>query len=228
MITSKPTIWTQPVTVAQPSNHTVDLSGRSLSAFWLRSLVYVGAFWSGFFVMGVELLGGRLLAPYFGSSVFVWGALIAVFMACLSVGYLLGGQLSLRAPQASLLGLLMLTAGIFGLPLVALHAPLLDTISNLIADPRYGALVASIVLFAPATIVSGMVSPYAVRLLVSAVGESGQSAGFLYFVSTLGSAAGTILTSFYLVLYFEVNTILLALIAVSCFIGSLLLLMGRK
>ncbi len=214
--------------VAQSPNYTVDLSGRILSAFWLRALVYAGAFWSGFFVMGVELLGGRLLAPYFGSSVFVWGALIAVFMACLSVGYLIGGQLSLRAPQVSLLGLLMLTAGVFGLPLVALHSTLLEMISNLITDPRYGALVASIVLFAPATIVSGTVSPYAVRLLVSAVGESGRSAGFLYFVSTLGSAAGTILTSFYFVLLFEVNTILLAMIAMSCSIGLLLVSMGRK
>ena len=51
-------------------------------------LVYAAALWSGFFVMGVELLGGRLLAPFFGNSIFVWGGVIAVFMACLSVGYL--------------------------------------------------------------------------------------------------------------------------------------------
>ena len=51
-------------------------------------LIYLAAGWSGFFVMGVELLGGRLLAPFFGNSIFVWGGVIAVFMACLSVGSL--------------------------------------------------------------------------------------------------------------------------------------------
>ncbi len=40
---------------------------------WRNPALYFAAAWSGFFVMGVELLGGRLLAPYFGSSIFVWG-----------------------------------------------------------------------------------------------------------------------------------------------------------
>ena len=54
-----------------------------------RLLLYLVAGWSGFFVMALELLGGRLLAPYFGSSIYVWGAIITVFMLALSIGYLL-------------------------------------------------------------------------------------------------------------------------------------------
>jgi hypothetical protein len=65
------------------------------------------------------------------------------------------------------------------------------------------------------TFFSGMVSPYCVRLLVEAKESAGRRAGQLYFVSTFGSAAGTIMTSFYLVLWFEVNTIILGLIAIS-------------
>ena len=53
-----------------------------------------------------------------------------------------------------------------------------------------------------------MISPYAVRLMVQNEAHSGQMAGLLYFISTLGSAAGTLGTSFYLVLWFEVNQIL--------------------
>ena len=56
------------------------------------ALEYVIAGWSGFFVMAVELLGGRLLAPTFGSSIYVWGAIITVFMLALSLGYLAGGR----------------------------------------------------------------------------------------------------------------------------------------
>ena len=57
------------------------------------ALSYVIAGWSGFFVMSIELLGGRLLAPTFGSSIYVWGALITIFMLALSIGYLVGGRL---------------------------------------------------------------------------------------------------------------------------------------
>jgi hypothetical protein len=60
-----------------------------------------------------------------------------------------------------------------------------------------------------------MVSPYAVRLLVADRASAGHHAGKLYFVSTFGSAAGTLATSFYLVLYLEVNQILLLMLAVS-------------
>jgi hypothetical protein len=71
------------------------------------------------------------------------------------------------------------------------------------------------------TMVSGMVSPYAIRLLVADRASSGHHAGKLYFVSTFGSAAGTILTSFYLVLYFEVNHILLLLVGISTLVALL-------
>ncbi len=71
------------------------------------------------------------------------------------------------------------------------------------------------------TAIAGMVSPYAVRLLVSDSQLSGHFAGLLYFSSTFGSAAGTIATSFYLVLYFEINQILTGLIGISLILGLL-------
>jgi len=75
-------------------------------------------------------------------------------------------------------------------------------------DPRYGSLFAAIFLFFIPTSILGMISPYAVRLMVQNEAHSGQMAGLLYFISTLGSAAGTLGTSFYFVLWFEVNQIL--------------------
>ena len=75
-----------------------------------RFLSYCVAGWSGFYVMAIELLGGRLLAPYFGSSVYVWGAIITVFMLALSLGYLAGGAWSVRSPSLRRLGALLLLA----------------------------------------------------------------------------------------------------------------------
>jgi len=96
---------------------------------------------------------------------------------------------------------------------------LLESLSARLPDPRFGSLLAAAVLFLLPTGISGMVSPYAVRLLVADRASSGHDAGKLYFVSTFGSAAGTLLTSFYLVLYFEVNQILLGMLAVSALLA---------
>lgn len=187
-------------------------------------LIYAAAGWSGFFVMGVELLGGRLLAPFFGNSIFVWGGIIAVFMACLSVGYLLGGRFSVKNPSLARLGWLLLGEALLALPIIFLGDVVLEALSEAVPDPRYGSLLGSVLLFGAPTVFSGMISPYAVRLLIAALDSSGLAAGRLYFVSTLGSAAGTLITSFYLVLYLEIHTILLCLMAISALIGSTLVL----
>jgi hypothetical protein len=185
------------------------------------AVCYLVAFWSGFFVMGVELLGGRLLAPNFGSSIYVWGALIAIFMLALSLGYLAGGRFSLHQPSLAKLALLLAAAAITALPVLPLSGVTLENLAIAIPDPRFGSLAAAALLFFVPTFFSGMVSPYCVRLLVEDERSSGRRAGQLYFVSTFGSAAGTILTSFYLVLWLEVNVILLSLIAISTLLAAL-------
>lgn len=185
-----------------------------------RVLLYVIAGWSGYYVMGIELLGGRLLAPYFGSSIYVWGAIITVFMLALSLGYLCGGRASLHAPSLERLALILVVAAATTLPTLVYGDALLDHISQAIGDPRFGSLAGAMILFFVPTLVSGMVSPYAVRLLVADLSASGEGAGKLYFISTFGSAAGTLLTSFYLVLYLEVNQILLLMLTVSLLVSA--------
>lgn len=187
------------------------------------AIVFVVTGWSGFFVMSLELLGGRILAPSFGNSIFVWGALIAVFMMALAVGYLLGGFWSARRARARDLGWLLLLQAVTTLSSVLLSDTILDWIFANVEDVRYGSLLAATCLFFMPTMVSGMVSPCGVRLLVPRAPLSGQYAGLLFFVSTFGSAAGTILTSFYFVLWFEVNHILYGLSAVSIGLGLLAL-----
>lgn len=113
--------------------------------------------------MAVELLSGRILAPNFGNSIYVWGGVITVFMLALSVGYLLGGHLSVHSPSLRRLGYLLMAAAVATLPVVIWGDPLLDWIFDHVRDPRYGSLVASSVLFFLPTAISGTVSPYAIR-----------------------------------------------------------------
>lgn len=175
--------------------------------------IYLLAFVGGFVIMSLELLGGRVLAPYFGSSIYVWGSIITIFMLSLALGYLFGGRLSLADPSLKRFGTIFVMAAVFLYPLVYFSETLMVWIFLMIEDPRYGSLLASSVLFIAPTIILGMISPYSVRLLVQSAHESGQVAGKLYFVSTMGSALGTLATSFYFVLWFEINTILTILTA---------------
>ena len=193
-------------------------------SFLNRLLIFLIAGWSGFFLMAVELLSGRMLAPSFGSSIQVWGAILTVFMLALAIGYLIGGRLSVKDPSIAKLSIIRLTAAAVTTPAVLLGDQVMDRVYTLILDPRYGCLVAAALLFFIPTMIAGMVSPYAVRLLVSECRLSGRCAGYLFFVSTFGSAAGTLLTSFYLVLYLDMDQIFWVLIAVSGSLGLFALL----
>ncbi|NMP31850.1 fused MFS/spermidine synthase [Thalassotalea sp. M1531] len=194
---------------------------------WQNRLIYLLAFSSGFSIMGVELLGGRILAPYFGSSVHIWGSIITVFMLSLSIGYLYGGKLSTKNANLSRYGLIFIVAGILVLPIALWANPIMESIFMAVEDSRYGSLLAASALFLLPTIVLGMISPYSVRLLVTHKEESGQVAGVLYFVSTLGSALGTIITSFYFVLYFEVNAIIISFSLLLMALGAIALLFAK-
>jgi hypothetical protein len=185
------------------------------------------AAWSGFFVMSVELLSGRILAPHFGNSIYVWGGVITVFMLGLSFGYLAGGQFSVRTPTLRRLATLQLVAAATLAPVLWIGEPVLDRLFDHIEDPRWGSIAACVVLFFVPTLVSGMVSPYAVRLLVDEARTSGRLSGLLFFFSTFGSAAGTLLTSFWLVLVLEIDQILMALIAGSIVISGTAWAFGR-
>ncbi len=176
-------------------------------------IVLVLAFLSGFNIMTIELLGGRILAPYFGGSVYVWGSIIAVFMLALSVGYLVGGKWSLNNPHMGKHGLIFAVSSLLILPIGFGAETIMELVFSVIEDPRYGSLTASMLLFFLPTTVMGMIAPYSVRLLVTSTETSGHKAGFLYFVSTLGSAFGTLATSFYLVLWFEINQIVYSVAA---------------
>lgn len=191
-----------------------------------KAIVLSLAFCAGFSIMCFELLGGRILAPYFGSSVYVWGSIITVFMLALSIGYLSGGKLSLYRPNLRKYAFIFMTAAVCIIPTIFFSESIMDWVFELIEDPRYGSLLASSFLFLVPTVVMGMIAPYSVRILTESKDSSGQTAGFLYFVSTLGSAIGTIVTSFYLVLWFEINQILWLTFGIMFVAGAIALLLS--
>lgn len=186
----------------------------------LQNIIVAAAFINGFVIMTIELLGGRVLSPYFGTSVYVWGSIITIFMLSLSLGYLWGGRLSSRNPNPDTFALFFLAAAILSLPIIFVAEWTMTQVFLNIEDPRYGSLIACTLLYFLPIFFMGMVSPYSIRLLVSSEENSGRMAGLLYFVSTLGSALGTLMTSFYFVLWFEIDTIMWGSIAALLLCGA--------
>jgi len=193
-----------------------------------KTIVLLLAFCAGFSIMCFELLGGRLLAPYFGSSVYVWGSIITVFMLALSIGYLVGGKLSLFKPSLMKYAFIFIVSAISIIPTIFFSEAIMDAVFEIVEDPRYGSLLASTLLFLLPTAIMGMIAPYSVRILTVSKNSSGHTAGFLYFVSTLGSAIGTIITSFYLVLWLEIDQILWLTVSIMLIAGLIALVVNFK
>ncbi len=164
-----------------------------------RLNVYLIAFIAGFAMMSFEMLGIRVLTPYFGSSVYVLGAIIAVVLAGLALGYALGGRLADRDGGSRTLPLWLALAAfaLLGFPLYG-HA-VARGIYRLELEAREGALLLSLLLFLAPCIFVGMATPLLVKMRAAATGKIGAAAGDVYAVSTAGSIAGTLLTSFYLI-----------------------------
>lgn len=160
----------------------------------LRVIVFA----CGAALMGLEIVATRVLAPYLGNSIYVWGAVISVVMVALSLGYWAGGQVADRLGAARALPPVIAAAGVATVaapPLATLVLPLASTLGA-----RAGSLAAAAAIFFVPSLLLAMVSPLGVRLAAqSGLERIGRSAGTLYAVSTAGSIAGTLATSFWLI-----------------------------
>ena len=172
--------------------------------------------------MVLELTGSRVLAPYLGTSIVVWTSLIGVVLGALSLGYWWGGRLADRRPEPKLLSRLILLAAVATLAMAGTKGLLLTFLTNRtawglseLALPMAGTtLAATLVLFGPASVLLGMVSPFAVRLRMESAASSGRTAGNLYALSTLGSITGTFAAGFWLTATLGTTNIILCMAGV--------------
>ena len=181
--------------------------------------LYTVVFLSGAALMGLEIAGSRIMAPVFGTSIFVWGALITTFLASLSTGYALGGKIADRRPSPALLGSILIAAGLALWLLLARPAPLLALCAAAPVPERFQALLAALLLFALPSVLMGTISPFATRLAARDVGSIGRTAGTLAAISTAGSIVGTFAMAFLLIPAFPIEPILFGL-------GGVLVLSG--
>jgi hypothetical protein len=190
--------------------------------------LYFLAFFCGAVIMGFEIMGSRMLTPYFGSDILVWGSLISVFMLGLAGGYFLGGIWADHSSTFRGLSLIILIPALFIIPSPWFYQALLDAIFIWDLGPRGGPLLACLALFCLPTLFLGMVSPYLVQLLVKQTRHAGRGAGTLYAVSTCGSILGTLGTSFYLIAWMGTRMCLLVLGLSLLSLSLLAFALGRR
>ncbi len=170
---------------------------------WQGWLLIVLVFVAGASSLAVELSASRLLAPYFGTSLFVWANLIGLILLYLTIGYYVGGRLADRFPRPGVLYLLTTVAAFLIGVIPFISRPILSwsltSFATYSISVFYGSLVAVIFLFAIPMILLGCVSPFAIRLRIEQVGRSGHTAGQLYAISTAGSILGTFLPVLWLI-----------------------------
>jgi predicted membrane-bound spermidine synthase len=177
-----------------------ELAAReSRSAALLAPCIYIVAFVSGAIVMSFEMLGSRYLAPYFGSGIYTWAALISTVLAALCAGYFIGGALADRHPSPVLLAATLAIGSAYLVLLPAFADQALEFFVWSIDDIAMGGLAAAFaIMFFPVTLL-GMFSPFAIRLLLHSQLNSGTISGMVYGISTGGSIVGTLGTTFFLI-----------------------------
>jgi spermidine synthase len=188
--------------------------------------IAVAVFASGAALLGIEIAASRVLSPFFGNSLYVWGALIGVVLTGLSIGYWAGGLLADRYPALwLLLAVIGLGAGAV-LLIPVIDESVLEAIVGWDPGPRADPVAAAIALFGAPSVLFAMVAPVAVRLRIEAVVTAGTTAGRLFAISTAGSIVGTFATAFWLIPELGTDQ-LLAVIAATLF-GALVLVSASQ
>ena len=172
-------------------------------AAWRRQLLLPLAFTGGLASLGIEFAAARLLAPFFGQSLFIWGTLIGLILIYLTIGYYAGGRLADRRPDPTLLFRLTAAAALWTAAIPIISRPILSIAQTGFARISVGLVVGSlisvIVLFAVPVVLLGMVSPFVIRLRIRQLETAGNAAGAVYALSTLGSILGTFVPVFWLI-----------------------------
>ncbi len=171
------------------------------------------SFIEGAAVMAAELCGAKLMAPVYGSSLYVWASVMGITLAALAAGYFYGGLQSQKTDAMRRLFVVLSAASFFLLLMPLLSYYLLPRISYLSFLPAI--VVSAVLLLLPPVFFLGASSPLFISVQ-SGAADSGRVSGTVYAVSTVGGILATFACGFWLIPEIGLSNCLL-------FFGSLLL-----
>ncbi len=188
----------------------------------IQPRLQITSFFSGAATMILELTGSRLVAPFFGTSLIVWTALIGIIMTSLCIGNWLGGSWADRRPEGKLLGRILLFAAIIIAITAFASNFILVSLQGLSLNLYMSSVFAAVLIFTPASILLGMVSPFIARLAMQDVNSSGSVVGRLSALNSAGSIFGTFMGGFVLISLFPSGVILMFLASLVALLSVLI------
>lgn len=166
----------------------------SLKTNWFLFLVLLI---EGGALMAVELIGAKLIAPFYGNSLYVWAAVLSTTLGGLTIGYYTGGNLSSKHPNQKTLIKIIAVSALLVLAMPTVSGVVMEATLGL--ELRTGIVLSCVLFLTPPLVAFGMVGPMVVRLLTDKVENVGRVAGTVYFTSTVGGIITTFLFGFYLI-----------------------------
>ncbi|MBK9590267.1 MAG: fused MFS/spermidine synthase [Crocinitomicaceae bacterium] len=179
-----------------------------------RNILFTLAFIEGASVMACELFSAKMIAPFFGGSLYVWAAVLGITLLALMSGYYLGGSISAKATKKNLVYWILILAGFF--LMIMPHTSIWIMTLNLDLSVQMGSTISLLVFMFPPLVLMGMTSPIIINMINTQLDETGKSAGSVYAISTLGGIIATFLVGFYLLPEFGIKW--------PCFIFGLILM----
>lgn len=161
-----------------------------------NKFVYVTVFCTGAVSLVIEIIGTRIIAPIFGSTIYVWSSLIVTTMGALAVGYYVGGYLADKYKKTEFLFNVIFVAGVVTLAIPKIANPVLLFANGL--GLKFGPLLAATVIFFIPLLLLGMVTPFVIKIEAGEIKNIGKEAGKIFSLATFGSLVGGLLSGFFL------------------------------
>lgn len=162
-----------------------------------RKKLYIISFIEGATVMATEITGAKLLAPFFGSSLYVWASILAITLGGLACGYFLGGKLSKKENKQNTLAFILVLAFCFLIGMTLSNNFIFFTANYLTVIPSV--IISAFIIIFPSMLLMGTSSPLIISLLTNSADDSGLNSGKIFATSTVGGIFSTFLCGFYLI-----------------------------
>ncbi|HEU5287655.1 MAG TPA: fused MFS/spermidine synthase [Candidatus Limnocylindria bacterium] len=159
----------------------------------------VVVFVASFCTLVLELIAGRILAPWLGVSLYTWTSIIGVCLAGIAAGNYVGGKIADRFPTALTVGVQFVVSGVLALAILPATVWVIDAQLGREWPLMLRILVDTTIVFFLPTAVLGTISPVVIKLSLADLGRTGSIVGRIYAISTVGAIAGTFATGFFLI-----------------------------
>lgn len=180
-------------------------------------------FVASFCLMVIEMVAGRIMAPYLGSSLYTWTSVIGVILTGITVGNWVGGVIAERGAKWKTVGTMFFLAAFATALSYYTYQPMYLALTSVLPPLPVSTFLFSLVAFFPLSFLLSTITPIVITLQLDSLKKTGTTVGGIYAVSAFASIIGTFLTGYVLIALLGVRVIVLMVAAILMLTGILAL-----